>query len=110
WDERERSPHRERLALVGDLIARRRRHLVPRLAGMKGGGRMQVLNGVLRVEWTLGDGSLLRLLAHFGREAATVPPPLAGETLWEEAISRDPGGDLVLGPGAVHVLLRPAGA
>jgi len=110
WEERERSPHRERLALVGDLLARRRRHLVPRLAGMAGGGRMQVLNGVLRVEWTLGDGALLRLLAHFGTGEAAVPPPLAGETVWEDGVERAPDGDLVLLPGAVHVLVRPAAA
>ncbi|MCM2326711.1 MAG: malto-oligosyltrehalose trehalohydrolase [Lysobacter sp.] len=110
WEEREEGLHRERLALVGELIARRRRHIVPRLAGMQGGGRMQILNGVLRVEWTLGDGSLLRLLLHPGPGDAAVPPPLAGETVWEEGVGLEPGGDLVLHPGGVHVLVRPAGA
>jgi maltooligosyltrehalose trehalohydrolase len=109
WDERERGPHAARLALVAQLLERRRRHLAPRLAGMRHGGRMQVLNGVLRVHWTLGDGSRLRLLAHFGPGEASVPPPLAGETIWEDAARHEANGDLALGRGGVHVLLQPPG-
>ena len=49
---------------------------------------------MLRVTWTMGDGALLRLLAHFGSATAALPSSLEGETLW-------------LDPGRVHVLLRP---
>ncbi len=109
WAEREREPHRARLALVRELLACRRRHLVPRLAGAARGGRLQVLNGVLRVEWTLADGARWRLLAHFGPGETRVPPPLAGETVWAQETAREAGGDLLLRPGAVHVVLGAAG-
>ena len=93
WEERERSPHAERLALVRELIGLRRRHIMPRLAGTRS-GRPQIVDGVLCVTWTMGDGALLRLLAHFGSAEATLPSSLEGETLW-------------LDPGRVHVLLQP---
>ena len=94
WEERERSPHAERLALVRELIGLRRRHIVPRLAGTRGCGRPEIVDGVLCVTWTMGDGALLRLLAHFGPATTTLPPSPEGETLW-------------LDPGRVRVLLLP---
>jgi maltooligosyltrehalose trehalohydrolase len=106
-EERERSPHRERLALVRELLALRRRHLAPRLRGTAGGARLEIVNGVLRVQWRLGDGAGLRLLAHFGAEAAAVPPPLAGEVLWRDRVRDLPDGRLALEPGAVHALIAP---
>jgi len=111
WSEREQSPHRERLALVRGLIALRHRYLAPRLAGAQGGGRLEILNGVLRVEWTLGDGAQLRLLAYFGVEPATIPPLLAGEEIYAHGIGEAVHGGVHVEPGAVHVVLAPpAGA
>jgi maltooligosyltrehalose trehalohydrolase len=108
WPERAQGAHAERLALVRELLALRRRHIVPRLRGAKGGGRLEVLNGVLRVEWTLGDGSRLRLLAHFGPAAATLPPLAGGEVIYADGVAAAGAGARVE-PGAVHVLLAPAG-
>jgi hypothetical protein len=62
----------------------------------------------LRVEWTLGDGTRLRLLAHFGAQPAMVPTRLAGERVYSHG-ARDAADDrLDLDPGAVHVLIQPA--
>ena len=93
WEERKRSPHAERLALVRELIGLRRRHIVPRLAGTRS-GHPEIVDGVLCVTWTMGDGALLRLLAHFGAATTMLPSSPEGETLW-------------LDPGRVRVLLLP---
>jgi len=66
---------------------------VPRLAGTRS-GHPEILDGVLCVTWTMGDGALLRLLAHFGAATTMLPSSPEGETLW-------------LDPGRVRVLLLP---
>ena len=80
WSEREAPRHRERLALVKELLAVRRAQLVPRLAGTRGAG-YAIENGMLRVEWRLGDGTGWRLLANFSREEKS-PPALPGESVF----------------------------
>lgn len=97
WEERDRPPHRERLALVGELLALRRRHIVPRLAGARSSGHPEIANGVLHVAWTMGDGALLTLRAHFGSQPASFPPAPPAETIYQEA-------------GAFHATLRLPGA
>lgn len=110
WRERDRPPHRERLELTRELIARRRRHLVPRLSGMAGGGRLELVNDALRVEWTLAHGWRLRHLAHFGSDPVRLPPPQAGQALWNEGVRSGAEGGLELEPCAVQVLLVPPDA
>jgi len=106
WAERERGAHRERLELVRELIRRRREYIAPRLAGARASGLVEIVNGALRVEWTMGDGRRLRLLAHFGPNRAVVPGPFEnGETIWESG-ARAGAGEITLEPGAVHVLLH----
>jgi len=107
WAERDVGAHRERLDLVRRLLELRRRYLAPRLRGARAGARLEILNGVLRVEWTLGDGARLRLLAHFGATAATVPPLLGGEVVYADGIGPADGERVRIEPGAVHVLLAP---
>jgi malto-oligosyltrehalose trehalohydrolase len=83
WDELERAPHSEWLALHRALLALRHRSIAPRLAGTGAGGEFRVENGVLRVQWQLGDGSRLHLLGNFAAQAsapATLPP---GQALYE---------------------------
>jgi len=86
WDEVGRAPHGEWLALHRELLALRRRLIVPRLAGMRAGGDFRVEDGsVLRVQWTLGEGSRLHLLANFAASASvpvTLPP---GRSLYANA-------------------------
>ena len=74
WDEIGRAPHDEWLALHRELLALRHRVIVPRLAGMRSGGDFRIEDGgVLRVQWTLGEGSRLHLAANF---AASASPPM----------------------------------
>ena len=78
WEEVSRAPHREWLALHRELLALRRRVIAPRLAGMRPGGVFSVEEeGVLRVQWTLGEGSQLHMLANFAASAsaAVAMPP-----------------------------------
>jgi len=75
WDEIGRAPHAEWLELHRELLALRHRLVVPRLAGMKAGGNFRVEEcSVLRVQWTLGEGSRLHLIANF---AAAASAPVA---------------------------------
>jgi maltooligosyltrehalose trehalohydrolase len=94
WDQRATPPHRERLALIRELLALRRRWLVPRLAGQRAGGQGRIEGTLLRVAWTLGDGAAWRLAVNFGRVALTLP---------------DPMGTIVYAHGAEHGRLAPAG-
>jgi 1,4-alpha-glucan branching enzyme/maltooligosyltrehalose trehalohydrolase len=59
------------------LLKLRRDVLIPRLPGMKGrSGHFEAsAPGGLRVQWQLGDGSTLRLLANFSRESVRAAPP-----------------------------------
>ncbi len=84
WDDREREPHRSMLAHYRRLLALRQGEIAPRLAGMAdGGGRFEPFGGSgLRVDWSLGDGSGLALLANLSAEPiACEPPAPAGRLL-----------------------------
>jgi malto-oligosyltrehalose trehalohydrolase len=62
----------KRLALVRDLLAVRRREIVPRLAGASfAAARLEA--SVLIVDWSLGDGDTLRLLANLSDGEAARP-------------------------------------
>ena len=75
WHEREHLPYAQRLARVRALLGVRSQWLVPRLAGLRTGGRYQVEGGLLGVQWTLGDSSTWRLAAHFGAAPVAAPAP-----------------------------------
>ncbi|MEO8158614.1 MAG: malto-oligosyltrehalose trehalohydrolase [Betaproteobacteria bacterium] len=108
WSERGQALHRERLALTRELLALRHRHVVPHLHGTGGGAHLEIVNGVLRVEWLLGDGTRLQLLAHFGADRVNVPKRISGELVYC-AGARDIEGDtLEFAPGAVHVVIQSA--
>ncbi len=55
---------RERLALVRELLAIRRRHIMPRLAAARFGEAHAADNGLLTADWRMGDGARLSLLAN----------------------------------------------
>jgi malto-oligosyltrehalose trehalohydrolase len=63
---------RKRLALVRDLLAVRRREIVPRLAGASfAAARLEA--SVLIADWSLDDGDTLRLLANLSDGEAARP-------------------------------------
>lgn len=86
WAALARPPHQRMHALYKQLLALRQAEIVPRLAGMGAIGaaaRLAHLGPhVLRVQWALGDGSQLELLANLGPAAATGIAPATGRRLF----------------------------
>ena len=74
WTYAETPGGRARLALVRKLLGIRARELMPRLSGIKGGTAVYEMNGLraFTVDWVLGSGATLRLMANFGHEECTV--------------------------------------
>jgi maltooligosyltrehalose trehalohydrolase len=70
WNALQEEAHADWLAYYRDLLKLRKAFIVPRLAGMEGhSGRFEVFPpGVLNVDWRLGDGFTLRLLANFSEQ------------------------------------------
>jgi maltooligosyltrehalose trehalohydrolase len=64
WDARNEGAGEKRLALVQELLAIRRREIVPRLAGTAFGDAHAADSGLLTAHWRMGDGTTLRLLAN----------------------------------------------
>jgi 1,4-alpha-glucan branching enzyme len=102
WAEVEAPEHACWLARYRALIEIRRREIVPRLAGMPGfAGRYRVLAAkAVEVEWRLGDGSQLILLANFSEEAVSGSPQCQnGDLVYSSA---SPGA-----PASASFFLRP---
>jgi maltooligosyltrehalose trehalohydrolase len=73
----------KRLALVSELLAIRRREIVPRLAGSVFGDAKAHGNGLLTARWRMGDGTTLNLTANLS--SADIPrpaPQTPGTPIW----------------------------
>jgi malto-oligosyltrehalose trehalohydrolase len=65
WSECEEVPGQDYLARYRELLALRRAEIMPRLAGMRGGGRWRRFQRHgLAADWQLGDGSELHLVCN----------------------------------------------
>jgi maltooligosyltrehalose trehalohydrolase len=84
WSALDRSPHKERHALVRQLLALRRQHVTPRLQNLRrNDAHAEWRDGVIRARWRLGDGSRLALVADLGDEPRSRPPEAAdGRAIW----------------------------
>jgi malto-oligosyltrehalose trehalohydrolase len=82
WGSRNEQAGRKRLALVQDLLAIRRREIVPRLAGAAFGEAHANDNGLLTADWQMGDGATLGLLANLSDRAIDHPTEKAGTPIW----------------------------
>jgi malto-oligosyltrehalose trehalohydrolase len=88
WAARDDQPGRARLALVRELLAIRRREIVPRLAGAGFGEAQAAGSGLLTANWRMGDGTTLQLLANLSERAlAHAAPQIRGTLLWGSALS-----------------------
>jgi maltooligosyltrehalose trehalohydrolase len=106
WAERSQSPHRERLALVRELLALRTRRLAPHLGELERGGRYRIDRGTLHVAWDLEDGASWRLVAHFGHEPVETAQGPVGEMIFSAGVRDVPRSPCIrLDPGAVRVAL-----
>jgi malto-oligosyltrehalose trehalohydrolase len=74
---------RERLMLVRELLALRRRHVTPRLAGARFDEAHAADGGLLNASWYLGDGARLSLLANLSdRTIPGLPDKNLGTPIW----------------------------
>ncbi len=115
WQERTLAPHAAWLAEVRQLLALRRRFLVPLLEGQIGAGRFQCDGETLRVQWTLGKAAgqrpapVLDLLAHFGAQPIVVMDPMRGTVIHSIGVDRQGEASLRLARGAVQLSLQEPG-
>ncbi len=88
WTERERAPHAQWLALYRELLALRRRWIVPRLAQARAGRCEIAAAGLLHVAWPL-QAARLHLHAYLPAGAEPAPPvavpPPAGTVIHSTA-------------------------
>jgi len=83
WNERSEPSAQRRLVRVQELLAIRRREIVPRLDGAAFGNAKAAANRLLTADWRMGDGATLRLLANLSdREIAHGSRDLGGTLIW----------------------------
>jgi malto-oligosyltrehalose trehalohydrolase len=87
WDELHEPPHAEWLAFVSELIACRRRELVPRLTQTGAGSWRMLGEAAFAIEWPLANG-YWRLLANLGEVPANVPAE-AGRLVYSHPANAD---------------------
>jgi maltooligosyltrehalose trehalohydrolase len=81
WDACNDAAGKNRLALVRELLAIRRREIMPRLAGAVFGEAHAADNGLLTASWRMGDGATLSLLANLSDRPIAEPDGAAKGTL-----------------------------
>ncbi len=83
WETPDKAAGKTRLALVRDLLAIRRREIVPRLAGAAFGDAQAGDNGLLTAHWHMGDGTKLQLTANLSDiEIAHPIDKTTGTQIW----------------------------
>jgi maltooligosyltrehalose trehalohydrolase len=102
WDERAQSAHHERLALVRELVALRRKHLTPQLPQIAPGGRYQINDGLLSLEWRFEPGGCWRLCVHFGAQAS-MSTLVGGDVVYSSRVQHAGGQQFRLERGGVVV-------
>jgi maltooligosyltrehalose trehalohydrolase len=70
------------LALVSELLAIRRREIVPRLAGAVFGETQATDEGLVTAAWRMGDGATLRLRANLSTGMIADETRPSGNRLW----------------------------
>jgi maltooligosyltrehalose trehalohydrolase len=83
WNASTERAARRRLALVAELLAKRKREISPRLAGAAFGETHVADNGVLSANWRMGDGARLTLQANLSnRDITDGPREIGGTPIW----------------------------
>jgi maltooligosyltrehalose trehalohydrolase len=99
WGELEDTAQADWLAYYRRLLKLRREMITPRLRGMEGySGKAEVIApSALQVQWRLGDGSMLQLLANFsnGNEEVRMPgrEKAVGEIMLFQTVPKAPAAD-----------------
>jgi maltooligosyltrehalose trehalohydrolase len=83
WDSCKAEAGKKRLGLVRQLLAIRRREIIPRLAGAAFGEADAADNGMLTASWRMGDGAILQLEANLSNSPiAREPGEIVGAAIW----------------------------
>ncbi len=82
WDSRNKAEGKKRLTLVQQLLAIRRRKIVPRLAGAVFGEAQAGDSGLLTAHWRMGDGTTLQLTANLSDAEIASPASSTGAQIW----------------------------
>ena len=83
WESRNEQAGKKRLALVQQLLAIRRREIVPRLAGAAFGDAHAADNGLLTANWRMGGDATLQLTANLSNsEIAHKRSEATGNPIW----------------------------
>jgi maltooligosyltrehalose trehalohydrolase len=105
WAEREQPVHAAWLEYYRQLLAVRRREIIPHLKGCGGAGHRVLGELALAAWWSLGDGTRLSVYANLGAAAVAHIPKPAGWQLFASAA----GIKDSLPPLSVAWFLREAG-
>ena len=108
WLSLGREQHATWLTLYKSLLALRREHVIPRLAGMKGAsGRYRTFgDGALGVTWRMGDASTFELRLNLSDQGTRAEAPPGGNLIHcEPASARDAfdAGELPANASAVYL-------
>jgi hypothetical protein len=83
WPSMNQGAGKQRLALVRELLAIRRREIIPRLAGATFGDAHAAENGLLKAHWRMGDGTSLQLQVNLSKaEVGREPCDAGGTKIW----------------------------
>jgi maltooligosyltrehalose trehalohydrolase len=82
WTSLDREPSRNRLALIRDLLAIRKREVIPRLCGSSFGEAKASESGLLSANWQMADGARLRLAANLSPHEIGHDIATAGIAIW----------------------------
>lgn len=83
WSDLQTAPARRRLMLVRQLLALRRRHIVPRLVGSVQASVAPGPDPLLEIAWRFGDGAVLTVQANLSADSVAANRPV-GTCLWGE--------------------------
>ncbi len=87
WDARATEAGRQRLKFVRDLLAVRRREIIPRLIGAKFGTAQAEASGLLFARWRMGDGNTLSLTANLSGQDIALAQTGSGTPIWGRALT-----------------------
>ena len=105
WDERAREPHTGCLDWYRRVLATRHAEIVPRLAGIRSGGRFEVIDiGAVAVRWRLGEAGELTLAANLSEKPVAGFRPATGRVLWREGRTGEFGNGGAPGNGEARNL------
>ena len=82
WSAPQREPHRGWLQFTTQLLALRRREIVPRLAGIRAEGSALVGRAGVRADWACTDGTRLHLLANLAAQPVDNTVQVPGRVLY----------------------------